>query len=93
MRNCVVCQGAKSGNPIKAPLHPIEPELNPFDQIHVDILGPLPQSGKYKYLIMCVDSYIETYKSIFIHLEFKYCAYSVRDHFIAGHSTLVTSTL
>ena len=53
--SCVACQRAKVHRHTKAPL---EPFLNPerrFDHVNVDLVGPLPPSQGFTYLLTMVD--------------------------------------
>lgn len=56
--HCVVCLTHKKVP--RAPLQPIvswtKPSV-PFDTIHVDALGPLPESNGYKYVLILVDAF------------------------------------
>ena len=49
--SCLTCAKGKSTPKPKAPLHPI-PTGNPTQRIHIDIVGPLPQSQSGKRYIM-----------------------------------------
>lgn len=56
--HCVVCLLHK-----KVPRSPLQPIVSwtkpsvPFDTIHVDALGPLPESNGYKYVLILVDAF------------------------------------
>ncbi len=59
VKSCDACQHAKALSHSKnAPLHPLKVE-DTFSRIHVDILGPLPESKphKYKYILVVIDSF------------------------------------
>ena len=43
-RTCVVCQRAKVSQNIVAPLMPLPMPAKRFDSLHVDLVGPLPES-------------------------------------------------
>ena len=53
-RSCLTCAKCKSRPNPKAPLHPI-PTGNPMQGIHIDIVGPLPQSRSGKRYILTVQ--------------------------------------
>lgn len=56
--HCLICISHKKVP--RAPLQPIhswEKPDNPFETIHVDALGPLPDSNGYKYVFIVVDAF------------------------------------
>ena len=52
---CLRCQAAKVHRHTTAPLDQFTPATRRFDHIHVDIVGPLPPSQNYRYLLTVVD--------------------------------------
>jgi cleavage and polyadenylation specificity factor subunit 1 len=54
-RACTACQLAKIHVHAKAPVTRIPVTSTPFDQVHVDIVGPLPPSRGYSYLFTVID--------------------------------------
>ena len=56
-RNCLPCQTAKTGRHVKTPTMLIPPALRRFGSIHVDLVGPLPASRGFKYLMTVVDRF------------------------------------
>ncbi len=56
-RSCVQCQRAKIQRHTTAPLTPFPTPDNRFDVIHIDLVGPLPPSQGYTYLLTCVDRF------------------------------------
>lgn len=56
--HCLICLSHKKVP--RAPLQPIhswqKPEI-PFETIHADALGPLPESNGYRYVLIVVDAY------------------------------------
>ena len=54
-RSCVACQTSKVHRHASAPLKKIPVPLTPFSAIHVDLVGPLPQSAGCSYLFTVVD--------------------------------------
>ena len=50
---CQVCCFKKSGSSRKAPLLPI-PVKEPFENVFMDVIGPMPMSDQYSYLIVFV---------------------------------------
>uniref|UniRef100_A0A8R1I4Q2 RNA-directed DNA polymerase n=2 Tax=Caenorhabditis japonica TaxID=281687 RepID=A0A8R1I4Q2_CAEJA len=60
VEKCVVCQQNKDSVKlrIKAPLGKFEETTSPFERVHSDYIGPLPEtSKKNKYIAMFVDAY------------------------------------
>ncbi|XP_059417312.1 uncharacterized protein LOC132152576 [Carassius carassius] len=52
---CVACQRAKVTRHTKAPLAPFKVPERRFDHVNVDLVGPLPPSRGYTYLLTMVD--------------------------------------
>ena len=53
--SCVACQRAKVHRHTKAPLAPFVVPERRFDHVNVDLVGPLPPSRGYTYLLTMVD--------------------------------------
>ena len=63
--SCVICQRTKtSQHRKKAPLKPLE-VVEPFGRVHMDFVGPLPQTTEgYRHILIVVDSttlYVEAF--------------------------------
>ena len=56
-RSCVHCQRAKIQLHTATPLQQFDPPGRRFEHVHVDIVGPLPQSAGYRYLFTVVDRF------------------------------------
>ena len=56
-RSCIQCQRAKVQRHSSAPLSSFPTPDARFDAVHIDIVGPLPPSQGYTYLLTCVDRY------------------------------------
>ena len=56
-RSCVQCQRAKIQRHSTAPLSSFPPPDARFDVIHIDLVGPLPPSQGFTYLLTCVDRF------------------------------------
>jgi len=57
---CIKCQQRKSIPKIvhKEPIYPIEIPTEPFHRIHMDILGPLPETAEgFKYILSITDAF------------------------------------
>ena len=56
-KTCLRCQAAKVHRHTTAPVDQFVPRTRRFDHIHVDIVGPLPPSHNYRYLLTVVDRF------------------------------------
>ena len=56
-RSCLQCQRAKVQRHTIAPLSSFPTPAARFDVVHIDIVGPLPPSQGYTYLLTCVDRF------------------------------------
>ena len=56
-RSCVPCQKSKVHRHTKAPLGTFAAPDGRFSHIHIDIVGPLPQSAGKQYLLTIVDRF------------------------------------
>lgn len=56
-RTCIQCQRAKITRNVTPPLgeFPLLPER--FQHVHIDIIGPLPPAGPYRYCLTAIDRY------------------------------------
>ena len=55
--SCLQCQRAKVHRHITAPLATFVTPDARFDHVHIDLVGPLPPSNGYIYLLTCVDRF------------------------------------
>lgn len=56
-KSCTTCQTAKVHRHVKAPLATFKVPHRRFDHINIDIVGPLPRSQGYTYLLTIVDRF------------------------------------
>ena len=56
-RTCTACQRAKVSQHVVATLIPLPMPDKRFDSLHVDIVGPLPASQVFTYLLTIVDRF------------------------------------
>ena len=56
-RACSTCQRAKTGRHTAAPLGNFPTPDARFSHVHVDLVGPLPPSSGFRYLLTCVDRF------------------------------------
>ena len=54
-RQCVSCQSSKVQQHTRAPVHHIPVPERPFSHVHVDLVGPLPPSRGFTYLLTVID--------------------------------------
>ena len=56
-RTCVQCQASKVTRHTRSPPGTFTPVSSRFDHVHVDLVGPLPHSNGYRYILTCVDRF------------------------------------
>ena len=56
-KSCQECQQTKVTRHTNAPVLSFKPPDARFDVVHIDLVGPLPPSQGYKYLLTCVDRF------------------------------------
>ena len=56
-QSCLSCQRAKVNKHNCAPLSTFTPPSARFDSIHIDLVGPLPPSQGFTYLLTCIDRF------------------------------------
>ena len=56
-KSCLYCQRAKTQRHTVTPLSTFATPDARFRQIHIDIVGPLPPSRGYSYLLTCIDRF------------------------------------
>ncbi len=56
-RNCLKCQKSKVHRHTRSPLQEFQLPKQRFDKVHIDIVGPLPPSENYRYLLTCIDRF------------------------------------
>ena len=58
-KSCLQCQRSKVQQHTTTPLSTFATPKARFNQIHIDIVGPLPPSWGYLYLLTCIDHFIQ----------------------------------
>src|SRR5215469_12032538 len=61
---CLPCQRSKVSRHTKAPPGSFLPPGQRFSQIHCDLVGPLPSSEGFTYLLTCIDRYTRWVEAI-----------------------------
>ena len=56
-RTCLPCQMSKVHKHIVSPVGNFPPTTARFDKVHIDIVGPLPSSQGFTYLLTCIDRF------------------------------------
>jgi len=56
-RTCLQCQKSKVQRHTVTPLSTFPIPGHRFDRIHIDIVGPLPPSQNFSYLLTCIDRF------------------------------------
>ena len=56
-KSCLECQRSKVQRHTTAPLSTFVTPDARFNSIHIDIVGPLPSSNGYTYLLTCIDRF------------------------------------
>lgn len=56
-KRCIECQRSKVTRHTKAPLQTFKMVEDRFKHIHIDIIGPLPQSDGYRYCLTIIDRF------------------------------------
>ena len=63
-RSCVACQRAKVHRHIRAPVATWTPPAGRFEEVHIDLVGPLPPSAGQSYVLTCVDRFTRWVEAI-----------------------------
>jgi transposase InsO family protein len=56
-RSCEACQRSKIHRHIQSPTQACIPPNERFEKIHIDIVGPLPESEGCRFLLTCIDRF------------------------------------
>ena len=90
---CLHCQAAKVRRHTTAPLDQFTPATRRFDHIHVDIVGPLPPSQNYRFLLTVVDKFTRWPEAIpLVDAQTITCAKAFAFHWIAHFGVPVDLT-
>lgn len=57
VRNCIPCQRTKIHRHNKSPTHTFLVPNERFAHLNIDLVGPLPASGEYRYALTCIDRF------------------------------------
>ena len=56
-KTCAQCQRSKIQRHVYAPLSTFQPPTSRFSHVHLDLVGRLPPSNGYTYLLTCIDRF------------------------------------
>ena len=85
-RTCHPCQTSKVQRHVSAPLQQRQPPDRRFGSLHVDIVGPLPESEGMRYLFTIVDRYTRWPDAIPMReMKAEDCAKAFLRHWIAHY--------
>eukprot|EP00794_Sanderia_malayensis_P015573 gene15573-biopygen13284 len=57
-KSCIACQKAKIHRHSVSPMATFSTPDARFDHVHIDLVGPLPPSSGYRYLLTCIDRFM-----------------------------------
>ena len=84
--NCIACQKNKVTRHVKAPITNIPVPVQRFDQMHIDIVGPLTPSDGKMYLLTIIERTTLWFKSIPLeHTDAESCTTALISNWIARH--------
>ena len=92
-RLCHWCQSAHTGKPIHMPISQIPVPKTRFSHINLDILGPLPVSNGYKYLLTIVCRTTRFVQAVpLVSADAKSCTRAFLHHWLAFFSLPAVAT-
>lgn len=81
-RQCEGCQKSKVIRHTKSQIDRFPPTSAKFEHVHIDIVGPLPQSNGYSYLLTAVDRF-SRWPEVFLLKDIT--TETIAKEFVAGH--------
>ena len=92
-RSCIACQQSKIQRHTISPLQSFPPSSEKFQHIHVDIVGPLPESCGCSYLLTITDRFSRWVEALpLTDITAKSCADAFVLHFVARYGAPYTIT-
>ena len=90
---CHACQASKIQKHNRAPLQKFDLPSERFQHVHVDLVGKLPMSGGFSYLLTVVDRYTRHMECVpLADITAKSCANAFMLHWVARFGAPVTIT-
>ena len=90
-RSCLPCQQAKITRHVKSPVATLEMPDHRFHALHLDIVGPLPESEGQTYLLTVIDRYSRWLEAIpLASVTALSCARALLRHWVARFGTPAT---
>ena len=87
-RSCLSCQKSKITRHTRSPLAPLEMPDRRFAAIHLDLVGPLPESEGFSYMLTVIDRYSRWLEAIPLSdISAKTCAKALLRHWVARFGT------
>ena len=87
-RSCLACQRSNVTRHTWAPLAPLEMPDGLFPALHLDLVGPLPESEGQSYLLTVIDRYSRWLEAIPLSdISAKSCARALVRHWVARFGT------
>ena len=92
-RSCLSCQRAKVTTHARAPIEPLSMPSSRFESLHVDLVGPLPLSQGFSYLLTVVDRFTRWPEAIpVVDISAETCARAFLTHWVARFGVPATLT-
>ena len=87
-KDCIPCHSSKVQNHVHSPVIQMPVPQTPFSVVHVDIVGPLPVSSGYSYLLTVIDRFSRWPEAIPLRdITSKECAEQFLLHWVARFGT------
>ena len=92
-RSCLPCQHAKVTTHVRAPVESLPMPSSRFESLHVDLVGPLPLSQGFSYLLTVVDRFTRWPEAIpVVDISAETCARAFLTHWVARFGVPATVT-
>ena len=92
-RSCLQCQRAKVTTHVRAPVESLPMPSSRFESRHVDLVGPLPLSQGFSYLLTVVDRFTRWPEVIpVVDISAETCARAFLTHWVARFGVPATMT-